>query len=89
MYLIVLLRNIGFGYLIKDASYNIFIWGIVNLISDWETVYVITWKECGKFEANEIKSWQSKNPILTEARTCARVEAYVKLAEKLADRTLE
>ena len=54
----------------------------------WEKTFVDTWNECGEFEENEIKAWQSKNPLLTEARTCARVEAYVKLAEKLANKAV-
>lgn len=41
------------------------------------------WDEIAVFEEHEIQSWQSKNPILTEARTCARMEAYVKLIDKL------
>jgi hypothetical protein len=33
------------------------------------------------FEEHEVKSWNSQNPLLTEARSCARMEAYVKLME--------
>ena len=41
------------------------------------------WDEIAVFEENEVRAWTSKNPILTEARACARMEAYVKLIDKL------
>lgn len=41
------------------------------------------WREIGIFEEHERKAWKSKNPILTEARECARMQAYVELVERL------
>ena len=40
------------------------------------------WKEIADFETRERKH-ESKNPILSEARAGARMEAYVKLFEVL------
>jgi len=39
------------------------------------------WKEIGDFETRERKH-ESKNPLLSEARAGARMEAYVKLFER-------
>lgn len=54
---------------------------------NWEKIFVDTWNEIAIFEEHERKAWTSTNPLLTEARECARMEAYVKLAEKLADKS--
>ena len=43
------------------------------------------WRIIGIFEKNEVKAWKSKNPVNTEARLSARMEAYVKLVERYLD----
>lgn len=56
-----------------------------NKISIWEKTFTETWNLIEPFEEGERRVWKSKNPLLTEARECARMQAYVELAEKLAD----
>ena len=41
------------------------------------------WRYIDIFEENEIKAWKSTNPLLTEARTAARMQAYIELIDKL------
>lgn len=37
------------------------------------------WNEIADFEAGEVRSWGSQNPLLTEARAAERMKAYVRL----------
>lgn len=41
------------------------------------------WDEIAEFEEREVRAWKSKSAVNTEARACARMEAYVKLIDKL------
>lgn len=41
------------------------------------------WNNIGKFEAREVKTWKNASPLQKEARACARMEAYVKLMERI------
>ena len=40
------------------------------------------WKDIAIFEDKEVKAWKGAESNRQEARTCARMEAYVKLMEK-------
>ena len=51
----------------------------------WAETYVDTWIQIGLFEKKEVKAWKNIEPNRQEARACARMTAYVELAEKLAD----
>jgi phage-related protein len=52
----------------------------------WAFIHRQSWEEIGNFEAKEIKAWHGTNPLLEEARTCARMEAYVRNSEIATDR---
>ena len=41
------------------------------------------WENIAKFEAGEVKGWKHAEPNQQEARACARMEAYVKLFERM------
>lgn len=51
----------------------------------WASLHKQSWEEIGHFEDREIKAWSSKDPLLEEARTCARMEAYVRNSEIFTD----
>lgn len=57
-------------------------WEIWDYVKDVVVIIMINelWNDIAEFEKNEIKN-DSKNPLLSNARQGARMEAYVKLFE--------
>ena len=43
------------------------------------------WNDIAIFEEGEVEAWKDTDPILQEARACARMEAYVNLMYKEID----
>ena len=44
------------------------------------------WSDIGEFEENEVRVWKSNNALLTEARSSARMQAYVELVDRTLDK---